>query len=121
MKELLKKLNINPTYEDYRECRYRLIELAESIANLEIAIASMKEENKIYEAERVAEIKNWEKKMTIKDIEAIIKKELEEKTKEILDLDARMKISKAQYESVDKFLKAVDSSLYYLNNNKNDI
>ena len=121
MKELLKKLNINPTYEDYRECRYEMINLAESIANLEIAIASMKEENKIYEAERVKEIKNWEKKMTIKDIEAEIKKELEDKTKEILELDAKIKISKAQYDSVDKFLKAVDSSLFYLNNKKNDV
>jgi len=121
MKEILNRLNKNPTYEDYRECRYQLISLAENIAIIDIEIASKKEELKIKEAERVAELKSDGVKRTIKDIESIITQETKNQKQEIINLQAENTKNKARYEAVDKFLKAVDSSLYYLNNQKNDI
>lgn len=121
MKELLKKLNIAPTYDDYRLCRYELIEVAEAIAELKIGIASKKEEYKQQEADLTKELKSNDVKMTIKDIESEIKTRLRPLKLEILELESEFEKRIANYEAVNNFLKSVDWSLYYINNNKNDL
>ena len=108
MKDLLEKLNIAPTYDDYRDCRYRLIEVAQNIAEVGVEITREKELVAIREAELVEMIKKTEEKITIKEIESRIRKELKQENEYLIELKAKEMKMKAQYEAVDKFLRAVD-------------
>jgi hypothetical protein len=58
LKDLLKRLNVSPKFEDYREVRFQMIDIAEQIAILGIEIARMKEEYKIADADITQELKS---------------------------------------------------------------
>lgn len=119
MEKLLEKLNISPNYDDYRQVTYQLIWIANQISTIKIEIAKLNNELKDIEADMTLELKSMEKKPTEIEIKSLIRQK--QKEKNLLILENKNKLEKLEWsiDSINKFLSAVDWSLYYINSIKN--
>lgn len=122
IKELIERLNTAPNYDDYRQLTYELIEQSMQIAEIKILIAGLKNSIKDDEADILIELKTQtEKKMTLPEIDAVIRFKTEKKRNELNQQQVMVEKIVAQYEATQPFLRAVDGSLFYLNNTKNNV
>jgi len=113
--KLRNKLRVAPNIDDFREYSFLIDELITYITQLEVEKWFMKEDLKKKEADKILEYKSWEKKMTVKEIEARVQKDLEKDRELLLKLDKYISLWKAKIQWANYFWKAVDSSLYHLN------
>jgi len=114
--DLVNKLRLDPNIDDFREARYMLIELSNQIADVEVSIITLKEEVKNKKAELTSKYKEENPKMPMTQIESQVMLDTKEARKTLTDLQWQLIRLKNKYESVDKFLKSVDTSLFYLAN-----